>query len=155
RPKLSYTELEFEAATTAGIPRLILLVREDAAGLPAVEQLADHAIRQQAFRRRVQDVGGTVAWVSTPAQTGLSLSQALVEPVTSQVSIRPVETTRPYDAVRTRDVGQQRRLRLMTCANPKANMKWWARRLLDRAYDRIGQPSPVLAENINARLGPG
>src|SRR5215467_3309576 len=48
RPEFSYTELELEAATAAGIPRLILLVRDDAAGLPAVEQLAEHAMRQQA-----------------------------------------------------------------------------------------------------------
>ena len=155
RPEVSYTELEFEAATRLGIPRLILLVRDDAVGLPAVDQPAEHRLRQGAFRRRLQEVGVTVAWVAAPAETELSLYQALVEPGTSPVSIRPVETTRPADAVRIREVGQRRRLKLITCANPKANMKWWARRLLDRAYDRIGQPSPVLAENINARLGPG
>jgi hypothetical protein len=77
RPDVSYTELEFEAATAAGIPRLILLVKEDAAGLPAVEQLADHASRQAAFRRRLQEAGVTTAGVSAPAETELGLYAAL------------------------------------------------------------------------------
>src|SRR5215467_1504493 len=51
RPEVSYTELEFEAATAAGIPRLILLVKDDAEGLPAVDQPADHRGRQESFRR--------------------------------------------------------------------------------------------------------
>jgi Domain of unknown function (DUF4062) len=79
RPDVSYTQLEFEAATRASIPRLILLVKDDAVGLPAVEQVADPAIRQAAFRRRLQDAGVTVAWVASPPETELRLYQALVD----------------------------------------------------------------------------
>ena len=79
RPEVSYTELEFEVATRAGIPRLILLVKDDAAGLPVVDQPADHAIRQAAFRRRLQDAGVTVGWVASPAEVELGLYQPLVE----------------------------------------------------------------------------
>lgn len=42
RPEVSCTELEFEAATATGVPRLILLVREDTVGMPVVDQPADH-----------------------------------------------------------------------------------------------------------------
>jgi hypothetical protein len=58
KPKLSYTELEFETATEAGLPRLVFLLDSSAAnvGIP-VEALVDHefGIRQEAFRRRVRE----------------------------------------------------------------------------------------------------
>ncbi len=80
RPELSYTELEFDAATRLALPRLVFLAREGAATpAPAGEpvQLAD---RQRAFRRRLQDeVGLTVAWFSSPAELELALLHALVE----------------------------------------------------------------------------
>lgn len=76
RPDLSYTELEFEAATTLGVPRLIFLVRDGATGtLPA----AQHADRQAAFRRRLQESGLTTAWVASPAELEIGLHQSLVE----------------------------------------------------------------------------
>src|SRR5580704_13695067 len=62
KPEVSYTELEFDTATAAGLPRLVFLLDTDAAdvGIP-VGQLTDHAFgaRQEAFRGRVQ-AGGLV-----------------------------------------------------------------------------------------------
>jgi Domain of unknown function (DUF4062) len=76
RPDLSYTELEFEAATTLGLPRLIFLVRDGATGIPPTAQ---HANRQAAFRRRLQESGLTTAWVASPAELEIGLHQSLLE----------------------------------------------------------------------------
>jgi Domain of unknown function (DUF4062) len=58
KPEVSYTELEFGAATEAGLPRLVFLLDTDAddVGIP-VSKLTDHEFgaRQEAFRRRVRD----------------------------------------------------------------------------------------------------
>jgi len=80
RPNRSYTEVEYEAASAAGLPRLLFMVREDSASLPPISQPAEHAARQQAFRRRLLDAAGvTVAWITTPADLEISVFQALVE----------------------------------------------------------------------------
>jgi hypothetical protein len=80
RPKLSYTELEFAAATTAGLPRLVFLLDERAPGLPLPRDwLVDerYGDRQQAFRQRLQDSGLLVQRVASPEQLELVLYQAL------------------------------------------------------------------------------
>jgi tetratricopeptide (TPR) repeat protein len=79
RPDLSYTELEFEAATELGQPRLIFLIREDAKHLPSTNELLDRPARQDAFRRRLLDSGLTVVWVGSQAELELAVYQALVE----------------------------------------------------------------------------
>src|SRR5215472_4565818 len=61
RPEVSYTELEFDAATEAKLPRLVFLLDEEAA-LPIpparlLDQDADRQGRQRAFRDRVQGAG--------------------------------------------------------------------------------------------------
>jgi tetratricopeptide (TPR) repeat protein len=60
KPEVSYTELEFDAATEAGLPRLVFLLDTNAAdvGIPP-SRLIDHRFgaRQEAFRQRVQDSG--------------------------------------------------------------------------------------------------
>jgi hypothetical protein len=76
RPELSYTELEFEAATSAGVPRLIFLIR---AGVAPDGARDEHAARQEGFRRRLEDAGHTTAWIASPADLELKLYQALVE----------------------------------------------------------------------------
>src|SRR5205807_2678831 len=71
RPDVSYTELEFEAATEREIPRLVLLLDETAEQLPIPPvHLFDHeyGARQADFRRRLQDAGLTVARVQSPAE---------------------------------------------------------------------------------------
>ena len=60
-PQVSYTELEFDTATEAGLPRLVFVLDTDAAaaGIPP-SRLTDpeSGARQEAFRRRVQASAG-------------------------------------------------------------------------------------------------
>ena len=60
RPEVSYTELEFDTATEAGLDRLVFLLDTSAenVGIP-VSALTDHEFgaRQAAFRRRARDRG--------------------------------------------------------------------------------------------------
>ena len=81
QPELSYTELEFVAATEQGLPRLVFLLDEDAV-LPLPRScLSDPRFeeRQRAFRARATDAG--VAWqrVGSPGDLELLLFQALKE----------------------------------------------------------------------------
>ena len=59
-PEVSYTELEFNTATEAELPRLVFLLDTDAAdvGIP-LSKLVDFEFgaRQEAFRRRVREAG--------------------------------------------------------------------------------------------------
>ena len=58
RPEVSYTELEFDTATEAGLDRLVFLLDEDAGnlGMPASALIdREFGARQDAFRRRVRD----------------------------------------------------------------------------------------------------
>jgi hypothetical protein len=75
RPEVSYSELEFEAASRHGLPRLVFL-RED-----APERRSSPALdpRQAAFRRRLRDAGLTTGGFASPAQLETRLYQALVE----------------------------------------------------------------------------
>ena len=57
---MSYTELEFDTATEAGLDRLVFMLDTDAddVGIP-LSALIDREFgtRQDAFRRRVQEAG--------------------------------------------------------------------------------------------------
>jgi tetratricopeptide (TPR) repeat protein len=75
RPDVSYTELEFEAATGMGLTRLIFVCED----VDPVEQSIEDHDRQEAFRQRLQDVGVTPAWVASPSELELRLLHALVE----------------------------------------------------------------------------
>jgi Domain of unknown function (DUF4365)/Tetratricopeptide repeat/Domain of unknown function (DUF4062)/NB-ARC domain len=79
---LSYTELEFEAATAAGLPRLVFLLDTRAAdvGIPLAE-LIDHAFgaRQEAFRNRVQASGLVTQSFASPDQLGRLVERSLKE----------------------------------------------------------------------------
>jgi hypothetical protein len=79
RPELSYTELEFAAASKAGIPRLVFLLGEDAEGPAALFVDAQYGARQSAFRARVTDAGLTVAQVRTPGDLEAAVLHALAE----------------------------------------------------------------------------
>jgi tetratricopeptide (TPR) repeat protein len=83
RPELSYTELEFEAATEVRIPRLVFLLNDEAALPIPVSALLDSdpdlQARQRAFRSRVQATGIMVAMVASPEELELRLLHALQE----------------------------------------------------------------------------
>ena len=69
RPEVSYTELEFDTATEAGLDRLVFLLDTDAddVGIP-LSKLIDREFgdRQDAFRRRVRDSGLTTQSFANP-----------------------------------------------------------------------------------------
>jgi hypothetical protein len=165
RPDLSYTELEFEAATAAGIPRLILLVKEGAGGLPVVEQLADHRGRQDAFRRRLQEAGVTTVWVSPPAETELRLYEALVElrgrmtPPQHEIMVGLTQPSVPMIAPSISALHSSATVRgdnrFWTFEHPDADMEWWTEWMFDAACEIVGQSRPAPAEVINARLRTG
>jgi hypothetical protein len=81
RPDVSYTELEFDTATDAGLDRLIFLLDTDAdhLGIPP-SALIDHAfgVRQEGFRRRVQKDLVTQSFAS-PAELGQLVERSLRE----------------------------------------------------------------------------
>jgi tetratricopeptide (TPR) repeat protein len=80
RPDRSYTELEFEAAGEAGIPRLVFLLDTEAEGLglpPSALIDRHHGDRQHAFRQRLLASGITVQMIRSPDQLGQLLERSL------------------------------------------------------------------------------
>ena len=80
-PEMSYTELEFAAATELGLPRLMFLLNDDAV-LPMPRSYLsdpDYGDRQHAFRARALAAGMIVQQVESPAQLETLLYQALKE----------------------------------------------------------------------------
>ena len=79
-PEVSYTELEFDTATEAGLDRLVFLLDTDAAdvGIP-LSTLIDREFgaRQDAFRRRVQDSGLVTQSFASPAALGQLVERSL------------------------------------------------------------------------------
>ena len=80
-PELSYTELEFQAATEQGLARLVFLLDEDAVLPLPRSYLSDpqYEDRQQAFRARVMNAGIIVQRVGSPDQLETLLYQSLKE----------------------------------------------------------------------------
>ena len=82
KPEISYTELEFDTATEAGLPRLVFLLDTDAAdtGIPVSALLdREYGVRQDAFRRRVQDSGLVTGSFGNPDMLGRLVAQSLRE----------------------------------------------------------------------------
>jgi tetratricopeptide (TPR) repeat protein len=83
RPEVSYTELEFDTATAAGLPRLIFLL-DDEEQLPIPpKHLYDADLtlkaRQEQFRDRLRAGGIMTATIATPDHLEFALYQALRE----------------------------------------------------------------------------
>ena len=82
RPEVSYTELEFDAATEAGLDRLVFLLDTEAedVGIPP-SGLIDNQFgaRQQEFRRRVQHSGLVARTFTGPATLGMLVERSLRE----------------------------------------------------------------------------
>jgi hypothetical protein len=76
-PEFSYTELEFNMATAAGLPRLVFLLEPDAAGPDDLFSDPEWGHRQERFRRRLLEGGLTTASVRSPEQLELAIYQAL------------------------------------------------------------------------------
>ena len=82
RPDVSYTELEFEAATQVGLPRLVFLLDTDADDVRIpLSMLIDREFgaRQDAFRRRVRDSGLVTGSFASPAELGQLVERSLRE----------------------------------------------------------------------------
>jgi WD40 repeat protein len=76
-PGRSYTELEFDEATAAGIPRLMFLLHEDAEVPVRLTDL--DRTWQNRFRQKVRAAGVTALQFHTVEQLELAVYQALVE----------------------------------------------------------------------------
>lgn len=81
RPNVSETELAYQTATEAGMPRLVFLLDQNAVvPLPHTYLTdPDYGERQRAFRDRLYDAGITVGRFASPNQLVLVLYQALQE----------------------------------------------------------------------------
>lgn len=79
RPDLSYTELEFDEAGKAGLPRLMFLVGEDVQGPAELFRDVGHGARQE-FRNSLSDSGIMIRTVTTLEGLETALYQALAEP---------------------------------------------------------------------------
>ncbi len=79
RPELSYTELEFEAASEAGLTRLVFLLDDATKGPRALFVDAEHGQRQEAFRARLLDSELTVVKVGSPEGLKTAVHQSLIE----------------------------------------------------------------------------
>jgi len=80
RPEVSYSELEFEAATQHGIPRFMFLLDDQAVlPLPARQMIDDeYGRRQTAFRRHIEEAAGvTAVRITSPAELEIGLYDAL------------------------------------------------------------------------------
>ena len=80
RPQVSYTELEFDAAAEAGLPRLVFLLDTEAAdvGIPLSGLIdLEFGPRQQAFLRRVKDSGLVTMSFANPEALGRLVERSL------------------------------------------------------------------------------
>jgi tetratricopeptide (TPR) repeat protein len=81
-PEISYTEMEFDTATEAGLDRLVFLLDTNAAdvGIPVSRLMdAEFGARQAEFRRRAQEGGLVTQLFADPATLGQLVERSLRE----------------------------------------------------------------------------
>lgn len=78
QPELSYTELEFDVAGAAELPRLVFLIGEDAHGPAGLFLDPQHGARQRRFRERLLAENLVAATVCSPEELETRLLQALL-----------------------------------------------------------------------------
>ena len=82
KPEVSYTELEFDIATEAGLARLVFLLDTEAAdvGIPPSALIdREYGARQDAFRRKVRKSGLVTGLFASPAALGQLVERSLRE----------------------------------------------------------------------------
>jgi len=138
QPEVSYTELEFQTAAEAGLPRLVFVLDEDAAvPIPAARLLdgdLERQGRQRAFRARVLDSGVMAGKFASPDQLEVLLLQALQETRPQAEPPRPgawpgFRRGRIWSAATARS----RRWRRRGWPHRRSRWRCWARRVSARA----------------------
>lgn len=91
----SYTEMEFQAATDLGLPRLVFLLDEARAD-PELRPAGPIDDRQEAFRARLRaEAGLTIHKSASPENLELRLFQALVELRRGRLAFRYSHASQP------------------------------------------------------------
>jgi len=127
-PGMSYTELEFDAATEAGLPRLVFLLDEDAAPpIPPGRLLDDDPGRQaqqRAFWARLQDAGVMVGKFGSPERLELLVFQALTELRTAGQAVAAPRALEQLPALVTGFTGREAELaQVAVLLDPAADAK--------------------------------
>jgi hypothetical protein len=96
RSDVSHTELEFDMAAEAGLPRLVFLLGEDAEGPALLFQDVEFGARQHAFRTRLGRSGVTATTVTSPDGLESAVIQALgALPRKGERTAAPPDSTDP------------------------------------------------------------
>lgn len=110
-PHLSYTELEFETATEAGLERLVFML-DDAEAVPIppsrlLDDEHDRRAKQQVFRERLRNSDVMIRAFSSPEELEIEVLQALqaLRPRRQTKAARPVRLpARPLLVGRSQEV---------------------------------------------------